>query len=251
MISRPPENLFRANHRLALLPPFLALLAFCLWTALGSTREGPRGAHAAESGGWERVERRVAVMGTWLRISLEAPTRAEGLAACERALRAIEEAEARLSTWRDDSELAQLNAAPVDEPIEVSPLLRAELERACEWSRETSGAFDPALAPLVAAWSLRTGGDQPSATEFESARDACGLRCWAFEPSGVRRLHERAGFEEGAFGKGASLDAALEAIEELSWRSLSIDLGGQLLEARHAGLVRRLVAHPDDRGTPV
>ncbi|MCA8979621.1 MAG: FAD:protein FMN transferase, partial [Planctomycetes bacterium] len=89
------------------------------------------------------------------------------------------------------------------------------------------------------------------ASELESASDASGLRRWSFEPAGVRRLHPRAGFEEGAFGKGASLDAALEAVEELSWRSLSIDLGGQLLEARHAGPVRRLVAHPDDRGTPV
>lgn len=243
----PSDHHGRSLRHLLRWLPILALAAYGLWIGLGATREGPRGAAAAPDGRWEAVERRLSLMGSWLRISLEAPTRAEALAVSERIVRELEAAEARLSTWRPDSELARLNAAPVGELVRVSPLLRRELERARDWSVETDGAFDPALAPLVAAWSLRSGGAQPTADALAAAREACGIERWSIESEGVRRLHRHAGFEEGAFGKGAGLDAALAAVESMTWRALSIDLGGQLLEARHSGALRRLVADPNRR----
>ena len=55
----------------------------------------------------ERVERRLVALGTWLELEVDAPDRAQALAASEAAVRAIEAVEACLSTWREDSELAQ------------------------------------------------------------------------------------------------------------------------------------------------
>jgi len=240
----PSSSPRRARAHLLWLPVFA--LAFGLWSGLAAQREGPRGA-AVPPASWERVERRLSLMGTWLRISLEAPTRTEALAISEELLRELEAAEARLSTWRDDSELALLNAAPRGEAVALSPALRRELQAAQRWSASTKGAFDPALAPLVAAWSLRTGGARPSPEQLAAAREASGLEHWSIDQDGARRLHARAGLEEGAFGKGAGLDAALAAIDARSWRALSVDLGGQLLEARHGNSLRRSVADPRDR----
>jgi len=105
-----------------------------------------------------RVERRLSAMGTWLDIEVVAADRPLALAASERAVRALETCEARLSTWQEDSELAHLNRAAVGEVVTLSSELAADLGRARDFWRATEGAFDPGLAALVAAWGLRSGG---------------------------------------------------------------------------------------------
>ena len=55
------------------------------------------------------VERRLGLMGTTLDLTVEALDRATALDASEKAVAALEAAEARLSTWREDGELARLN----------------------------------------------------------------------------------------------------------------------------------------------
>src|SRR4029077_2871801 len=128
------------------------------------------------------VERRLGLMGTELEIHVEAVDRATALDASEVAVRALEATETRLSTWRQDSELARLNRAPVGTPVQLSPLLAAELRGVRHWWRETGGAFDPGIGALVAAWGLRAGGRVPTVEERERARDAGGLAALALEP---------------------------------------------------------------------
>lgn len=175
-----------------------------------------------------RVERRLGAMGTWLELSIEAGERALALAASEEAVRAIEACEARLSTWRDDSELARLNRSPVGVEVTLSGELAADLERARSFWRATEGAFDPGLAALVAAWGLRTGGRAPGPGEIEAALAAGGIAGFELEGRRAVRRHPLAGVEEGGFGKGVGLDAALAALAAAGIEAARIDLGGQL-----------------------
>src|SRR5258708_7730745 len=82
---------------------------------------GAAGAMAAsESGPLPRgttVERQLFLMGTRATLAVTAGDRATALAATEVAVRALESSEARLSTWRGDSELSRLNQAPVATPV--------------------------------------------------------------------------------------------------------------------------------------
>lgn len=171
------------------------------------------------------VERRLAVMGTSLELRVEAADRQQALAASERAVSALEAAEDRLSTWRDDTELARLNASPAGQPVPLSPALAADLDAARRCWQETSGAFDPAVGRLVQAWGLRSGGRRPGPEELREAVEAAGL-------DGLRigsgaAVRERTGLvlEEGGFGKGAGLADALASLGAATraW----LDLGGQ------------------------
>lgn len=196
------------------------------------------------------VERRLAVMGTDLHLTIEAPSRAEGLAASELAVRAIEACEDRLSTWRGDTELARLNRAPVGEPFELSPQLARELLRAREASRATGGAFDPGIGALVAAWGLRTGGRAPRPDELAAARGRGLADLSLDEGRAIRRADVR--IEEGGFGKGAGLDAALDALAGSAATSGRIDLGGQwLVFGRPEAPATIGVADPRDRSRTV
>ncbi len=224
-----------------LLPVFLAGAAAASAAAPASNAPG------------ERVERRLSLMGTSLELSIEAADRAAALAASERAVAALEAAAVRLSTWGDDSELARFNRAPVGEPLTLSPELAAELAAVRHWWEETGGAFDPAVGPLVRAWGLRTGGRRPPEDELRTAVAAGGLH--GLRLDGRTAARERADLllEEGGWGKGAGLAAAVAALEDAPGVSrATLDLGGQIVLFSHGGAPWRVpVADPRRRGRAV
>ena len=203
---------------------------------------------APPDGGEGRVERRLALMGTWLEIEVTAADREQALVASERALDALRAVEERLSTWTDASELARLNAWPVGEPFPLSPELAGDLARVARLVQETDGAFDPAVGPLVRAWGLREGGRLPGATELSLARAASGFGAFRLDGRSATRLVSGASLEEGGFGKGLGLDAALRALRDAGARRAVLDLGGQVavLGAGTAPATLGL-AHPADR----
>ncbi len=179
----------------------------------------------------ETILRHLAAMGTALSLTVSAPTRDAALRASEAAVREIERIEALLSTWRDDTPLARLNAAGPGVPTSVSPELFALLKRIFEWEKTTDGAFDPAVLPLVTAWGLRSGGRIPDATSLARACAASRASLFTFEESSssVTRRDALAGIDEGAWGKGWALDKAAMAMREAGASSGILDLGGQIL----------------------
>jgi thiamine biosynthesis lipoprotein len=203
---------------------------------------------AAEPAGAARVERRLGSMGTWLDLAVEAPTRAQAVRASELAVQAIEATERRLSTWSDASELAYLNRAPVGESFELSSELARDLAAAQRWWRATDGAFDPAVGGLIAAWDLRGSGRVPSAAELRSAWPAGGLATLELVGSRAVRLDAALWLEEGGFGKGSALDAALRALASAGATRAWLDLGGQVaVHGAEAQPVKWAIAHPQRR----
>jgi FAD:protein FMN transferase len=201
-----------------------------------------------------RVERRLVMMGTELTLAVEGDDRPAALAAGERAVRALEATEARLSTWRADSELARLNRAAPGEPVAISAETAADLTAARRCWRDTGGAFDPTVGALVAAWGVRDGGRVPAPAERRAALAATGMDGVALAAAGARR--ERAGLvlDAGGFGKGTGLDRALAALPGPGVRRAWLDLGGQVAVWRaddEAEGWRLALADPDDRARPV
>src|SRR5215475_10525859 len=65
-----------------------------------------------------------------------------------------------ISTWRDDTELARLNRGEISQ---LSPELYALLRDAMAVARDTGGAFNPLVRPLIDLWRTRGEGRVPSA----------------------------------------------------------------------------------------
>lgn len=203
-------------------------------------------AAAVAASGSVSLERRLVLMGTEASLRVTAESREVALAGAEAAVRALERTEERLSTWTEESELARLNHSPLGEPVELSPELASELAAALACSRATEGAFDPTVGSLVEAWGLREGGEVPAPPELDAARRAAGADGLALEGrDGAAAVRRTPGLriEEGGFGKGAALDAALAALGETPGvASAVLDLGGQV-----AVYARREVTAPAAR----
>ncbi len=180
----------------------------------------------AQDTGAVYVSRDAYLMGTRAHLSMYAPARDAGLATLGSALAVLEEAEAELSTWRESSDISALNRQPVGEPWTATARLCRMFSDVWDWHQMTSGAFDPAIGRLLAAWDIHGEGAVPTGEAHERARLLSGMALLDFD-RGRCTLTRRAdvAIDVGAFGKGEALDRAAAVLGDDPWM---IDLGGQI-----------------------
>ena len=195
------------------------------------------------------TERQVYLMGTRATLLSWEPSRADAVAALDRMLVTLEATDRELSTWRPESLLSRLNQQPVAEPWDAPDSLCQLLAELTTWTQLSSGAFDPAVGSLIAAWGLRDTGAIPVRQTVERARARAGLDHFAVQtsPCSITRLVDVT-LDAGAFGKGAALDRVASLGE-----SGLVDLGGQLalFGAAPVGGWSVRIAHPRHREIPV
>jgi len=210
----------------------------------------PRACEAAPPG--SLVSRNAVFMGAPLRIDVLDTDRQLALGAMTEAFGAVRTIDDLLSTWRGDTEMARANAAPVGTPVALTPRLGALLDSAGQIASSTHRALEPALGALIDLWDLRGSGRFPSPPDLERTLPATGPEAISLTPDAggwlFRRTRDAAWIDTGAFGKGAALDAAADALRAAGIRCAELDFGGQILRfgwntARDLG-----IAHPVQRG---
>ncbi len=200
-----------------------------------------------------RIERTVLLMGTLATFVVESPDRPSGVERLDRMVRLIEETEADLSTWREDSVLSTFNRQPIGTWLSAPRRVCSLLDQVAYWYEETDGAFDPAIGALIDVWSLRGEGRQPDADELAEAKARSGFHHFTIdsENCALSRAVDVA-IDAGGFGKGAALDRVrrAERDEPGSWL---IDFGGQVAVSSISGDGRWsiAVAHPEFRDVPI
>lgn len=203
----------------------------------------------------DTVVREAYVMGTVLRIKVEAASDVEAFRSAEAVLAEVERLDGLLSTWDPASEMSRLNRATPGTPTAMNAEVAALLFEVEEWTRETGRAFDPAVGALVDAWDLRGAGRIPGPDELDAVSRATGSRGMAIDRRDTTstRRDARAWIDTGAFGKGAALRSARRILAGSGASRAFLDLGGQALvwsRGVSAPTPRSVwVAHPDQRST--
>jgi thiamine biosynthesis lipoprotein len=138
-------------------------------------------------------------------------------AAGEEALDEIDRVEAQLSLYKPGSEVARLNADAHRHAMRVTPGLFRLLVKAGELSRESKGAFDLTIAPLVRCWGFMGGtGSMPTSEAIAEARRCVGMHLVELDRERLTVRFQRAGvmLDFGAIGKGYAVDCAVELLRE-------------------------------------
>ena len=156
-------------------------------------------------------------MATRFEIALHGANPVALRAAGEEALDEIERVEAQLSLYRTSSEIALLNREAHQRPVRVTPALFQLLVRALALSRETGGAFDITVAPLVRAWGFMGGAENgavPEPAALEEARAKVGGQHVELDADKLTVRFTRAGvmLDLGAIGKGHAVDRAVAVL---------------------------------------
>lgn len=144
----------------------------------------------------------------------------------------FESVEGRLSRFREDSELCQLNASP-GQPFNASPLLLRVLSEAVAAARGSNGYFDPTVLDAVEASGYRKSFDEIGegivALRAGSAADYTRVEMTS---DGRIVLRDGVRVDLGGFAKGWTVDKAAGLMRGIdTW---VINAGGDLL-AKGAG----------------
>lgn len=145
----------------------------------------------------------------------------------------LQQVDASMSTWRDDSELSQFNTAEDQSQwYEVSPELLQVLVAARSISEFSEGAFDITVGPVVNLWGFGPEGRPDVVPEPEElARRLGSIGYWNIElqqnPPAVRtRSHQY--LDLSAIAKGYGVDAVGRYLESEGLSAYLVEIGGEV-----------------------
>ena len=162
-----------------------------------------------------------------VRVGARAP---DAIDLATRALDVVEALEGQLTIYRDDSEVARLNAAAHRGFVAVEPRLFDLLARASQIHVETGGAYDVASGALSLAWGFVKGPRRvPIAVELADALDRSGTAHLSFDHDTKSIRFDRPGvsINLGSIGKGYAVDRAADVLRDHWWPTSGLIHGGR------------------------
>lgn len=145
----------------------------------------------------------------------------------------LEEVDASMSTWREDSELSRLNGREDQSDwIDISVPLHEVLATAVDVSSLTGGAFDITIGPVVNLWGFgpEARPDKvPDDDELAARLDATGYEKLELraEPPAIRASKSQY-IDLSAIAKGYGVDAVARYLENAGVASYLVEIGGEV-----------------------
>jgi FAD:protein FMN transferase len=127
-----------------------------------------------------------------------------------------------LSNYKKDSELSQVNERAAQTPMKVSPELFQVIESCLEYSRQSEGAFDITVGPLMRVWGFYKGsGHLPHRAEVQAAMTKVGYRHVHLDRAARTVWFDRPGVEldPGGIGKGYAVDRMVSVLRQKGVRT--------------------------------
>jgi thiamine biosynthesis lipoprotein len=165
-------------------------------------------------------------MGTYYQVTARCPGDVGTI--IQEELRAVN---AEMSTYQPRSTLSLFNSAPVGAWFPVSPQLAEVVAAAGVLNRESGGAFDVTVGPLVNLWGFGPpeASGVPDRQSIEATLERIGHRQLdlSFDPP---RLRKRADLyvDLSAIAKGHGVDRVVLRLEEAGCDAMLVDVGGEV-----------------------
>jgi len=157
--------------------------------------------------------------------------------AAEEAFKAVDSLESRASSWIRSSQVSRVNREAAERPIRVAPDVFRMIEASQTLYRDTGGAFDVTVGPLIDLWrTCREEKRLPTGPELSAARGVIGFdkvtldaeaRTVSFAKPGLR-------MNFGGIGKGFALDQAAEVLRSYGVRMAILHGGASTIVAMGA-----------------
>lgn len=151
----------------------------------------------------------------------------------EDIVRLLGEVDAKMSTYRSDSELSRFNDARNTQWFPVSQEMISVIDEALRVSTMTQGAFDITVGPLVDVWgfgpTLRPER-VPAKLEIESELARVGFRHVHTReiPPALKKDLEEIVIDLSAIAKGYAVDKVADHLDDLEISNYMIEVGGEL-----------------------
>jgi thiamine biosynthesis lipoprotein len=150
-------------------------------------------------------------------------------AAAEAALDEVDRIDRLMSHYKPESPLSRLNREAARGPVAVEPELFDFIAESLRYGRDSGGAFDITVGPLMKAWGFfRGGGRVPSAQELGELRERVGYGHVVLDASAKTIRFDRPGVELdlGGIAKGYAVDRAVAVLRSGGVAAALVSAGG-------------------------
>jgi thiamine biosynthesis lipoprotein len=164
-----------------------------------------------------RLEKSADAMGSTYSIALYGYDRVKMEAAADAAFDEVRRLDELLSNYQPGSQWSEVNRNAGFGPVKVSPELFQLLSACLEYSRESEGAFDITVGPLMKVWGFYKGsGHLPHKPEIAAALAKVGYRHILLDRAAQTVRFDRPGVEldPGGVGKGYAVDRMVEVLRQ-------------------------------------
>ncbi len=176
-----------------------------------------------------RLESSVVAMGSAYSVVVygEDRTRMEG--AVDAAFAEVQRLDDMLSNYKPESELSQINREAGNHPVPATQEMFDLLAACVEYSRQSEGAFDITVGPLMKVWGFYKGtGRLPHRAEILGAMDRVGYRNIVLDAAHrtVRFAKEGVELDPGGIGKGYAVDRMVDVLKQYGIQAALVSASG-------------------------
>ena len=148
------------------------------------------------------------------------------------ALDEVDRIDRLMSHYKNDSELSRVNREAAKGEIKIDPELFDFIAECLRYSRESEGAFDITVGPLMKAWGFFRGeGRTPSESELAEARNRIGYQRVILNKNERTINFDKPGVELdlGGIAKGYAVDRAVAILRRHGVTSALVSSGGSTI----------------------
>lgn len=173
-----------------------------------------------------------ASMGTRWAALLHAPSTTDTAALNIALARAVDRVDRQMSTWKPDSDLMRLNAAPPGTWVSLPRELMLVLAKGLEIGRLSGGAFDIGVGRLVKAWGFGAAGSVPDEEAIRAAlheRPPPAHTVLELDaPAARARKHTQLDLDLSGIAKGFAVDEMMRTMKAFGLSHALVGLDGEL-----------------------
>ncbi|AQS47360.1 thiamine biosynthesis protein ApbE [Thioclava nitratireducens] len=141
---------------------------------------------------------------------------------------AVAEVDTQMSTWKPDSELMRLNAAPEGEWVKVPGRLAEVLHLGLEIGKASGGAFDVGLGDAVTAWGFGPDEASPDAIRAAMSVPRQPAYEWLEIDHDRVRKHGPAALDLNGIAKGYGVDRLAETLAAQGIEAGLVGIDGEM-----------------------
>jgi len=205
-----------------------------------SAKKGPRlkqfvlvllfvAAARGQGGELLRLEKSADAMGSTYSIAIYGDDRVQMEAAVDAAFDEVRRLDKMLSNYKPDSEWSEINRHAAEKPMRISEEMFGLLSACVQYSRESQGAFDISVGPLMKVWGFYKGtGHLPHRADVSAAMTKVGYGHIHLDAQARTVWFDRPGVEldPGGIGKGYAVDRMVEVLREKGAKTALVAASG-------------------------
>jgi thiamine biosynthesis lipoprotein len=139
----------------------------------------------------------------------------------------MKEVDNALSMFNKESIISRINN---NQPVELNAMFLEVFRLAQDISKDTEGAFDITVAPLVNAWGFGFKHEQmPDKHAVDSLKSIIGYQKVSYDGKRIKKSDPRIMLDCSAIAKGYGVDAVASLLDEKGISNYMVEIGGEIV----------------------